>query len=44
MTDAPLLPTCDIKGTTWRDAPGIWNDAQVAGWRSVTEAVHAEGG
>lgn len=24
--------------------PGIFTDAQVAGWRDVTEAVHAEGG
>ncbi|MEW5770126.1 MAG: alkene reductase [Pseudomonadota bacterium] len=24
--------------------PGIWNDAQVAGWRPVIEAVHAAGG
>jgi len=26
------------------DTPGIWNAAQVAGWRRVTEAVHAAGG
>ncbi len=24
--------------------PGIWNEAQVAGWRTVTGAVHAAGG
>lgn len=24
--------------------PGIWNGDQVAGWRKVTDAVHAEGG
>ncbi|NMG75450.1 alkene reductase [Aromatoleum diolicum] len=24
--------------------PGIWSDAQVAGWRRVTDAVHAAGG
>ena len=24
--------------------PGIFTDAQVAGWRGVTEAVHASGG
>jgi N-ethylmaleimide reductase len=24
--------------------PGIWSDAQVAGWRTVTEAVHEAGG
>lgn len=26
------------------DTPGIWNAEQVAAWRAVTEAVHAEGG
>ena len=25
-------------------APGIWSDAQVAGWRKVTDAVHSKGG
>ncbi len=25
-------------------APGLYNDAQVAGWRAVTDAVHAAGG
>ena len=25
-------------------APGIWSDAQVAGWKKVTKAVHAKGG
>ncbi len=24
--------------------PGIWTEEQVAGWRRITEAVHAEGG
>lgn len=24
----------------WRQAPGIWSDKQVEGWRLVTEAVH----
>jgi len=26
------------------DTPGIYNSAQVAGWRLVTDAVHAQGG
>ncbi len=26
------------------DTPGIFNTAQVAGWRRITDAVHAEGG
>ena len=25
-------------------APGIWNPEQIAGWKKVTHAVHAEGG
>lgn len=28
----------------YADTPGCYTDAQVAGWRKVTEAVHAEGG
>ncbi|QDY71277.1 alkene reductase [Qingshengfaniella alkalisoli] len=28
----------------YQDTPGIYTDAQVAGWRKVTDAVHAEGG
>src|SRR4030095_13347821 len=27
-----------------RGRPGLWNDAQVEGWKLVTDAVHAEGG
>ncbi len=30
------------KGYAW--TPGIYSDAQVAGWKTVTEAVHAKGG
>jgi 2,4-dienoyl-CoA reductase-like NADH-dependent reductase (Old Yellow Enzyme family) len=26
------------------DTPGIWSDAQVEGWKKITDAVHAEGG
>jgi 2,4-dienoyl-CoA reductase-like NADH-dependent reductase (Old Yellow Enzyme family) len=26
------------------NTPGIWSDAQVEGWKKVTDAVHAEGG
>ena len=32
------------EGLGWPFAPGIWNDAQVAGWRKVTDAVHDAGG
>jgi len=28
----------------WHGAPGIYTDAHVAGWRSVTDAVHQAGG
>lgn len=32
------------QGYGWHGAPGIYNDEQVAGWRKVTDAVHAAGG
>ncbi|GAA1488804.1 alkene reductase [Brachybacterium sacelli] len=32
------------QGVGYHGTPGIWNDEQVAGWRKVTEAVHAAGG
>ncbi|WBU63505.1 alkene reductase [Paracoccus aerodenitrificans] len=28
----------------YQDTPGIYSDAQVAGWRKVTDAVHEKGG
>ena len=28
----------------YMSVPGIWTDEQVAGWRQVTEGVHAKGG
>ncbi len=31
-------------GVGYPDTPGIWSDEQVAGWRQVTQAVHASGG
>jgi 2,4-dienoyl-CoA reductase-like NADH-dependent reductase (Old Yellow Enzyme family) len=31
-------------GVGYADTPGIWSDAQVAGWKQVTAAVHAAGG
>jgi N-ethylmaleimide reductase len=41
VTEAsPVSP----QGRANRSAPGIWNDAQVAGWRLTTQAVHARGG
>ncbi|HEX5400312.1 MAG TPA: alkene reductase, partial [Verrucomicrobiae bacterium] len=31
-------------GVGYADTPGIWSDAQVAGWKLITEAVHKTGG
>ena len=31
-------------GVGYPDTPGIWSDEQVAGWKMVTDAVHAAGG
>lgn len=31
-------------GVGYPDTPGIWSEAQVEGWRSITKAVHAAGG
>lgn len=32
------------EGLGWPGAPGLWNSAQVEGWRLVTDAVHRAGG
>ncbi|WP_265587502.1 alkene reductase [Sphingomicrobium arenosum] len=32
------------EGLGWPYAPGLWSDAQVDGWKPVTEAVHQAGG
>lgn len=32
------------EGLGWPNAPGLWTDAQVEGWKPVTEAVHEAGG
>ena len=31
-------------GFGWAGTPGLWTDAQLRGWRRVTDAVHAAGG
>lgn len=36
----PVMP----EGYGYAGAPGIYDDAQIAGWRRVTDAVHAKGG
>ena len=32
------------QGRGYAATPGIWSDEQTAGWKKVTDAVHAEGG
>ncbi|MCE3604198.1 alkene reductase [Massilia sp. P8910] len=32
------------QGVGYADTPGIWSDAQVEGWKLVTDAVHKAGG
>jgi len=32
------------RGVGYADTPGIWSDAQVEGWKLVTQAVHEAGG
>ena len=32
------------EGLGWPGAPGLWNEAQVEGWKEVTRAVHHVGG
>lgn len=32
------------QGVGYLGTPGIWNEEQVSGWRTVTDAVHAAGG
>jgi 2,4-dienoyl-CoA reductase-like NADH-dependent reductase (Old Yellow Enzyme family) len=34
----------DPMGVGYPDTPGIWSDAQVAGWKLITDAVHRAGG
>jgi len=34
----------DPMGVGYPNTPGIWSDAQVEGWKLVTESVHAAGG
>ncbi|MBC7808945.1 MAG: alkene reductase [Akkermansiaceae bacterium] len=31
-------------GVGYPDTPGIWSEAQTAGWKRITDAVHAAGG
>jgi len=36
--------TIAIRGRGWYGAPGMYSDEQVAGWKKITESVHAKGG
>jgi N-ethylmaleimide reductase len=36
--------TISIAGRGWFGAPGLYSDEQVAGWKKITDAVHARGG
>ncbi|KZP02674.1 FMN-linked oxidoreductase [Athelia psychrophila] len=31
------------QGTEWENAPGIWGQQHIDGWKKITEAVHREG-
>lgn len=33
-----------VQGVGYPDTPGVWSDAQVEGWRLVTDGVHKAGG
>ncbi|EGO00660.1 hypothetical protein SERLA73DRAFT_50406 [Serpula lacrymans var. lacrymans S7.3] len=41
VTEGVLI---EQQGTEWQNAPGIWSQEQVAAWKKITSAVHAEGG
>lgn len=41
LTEATAV---DPMGVGYPDTPGIWSEEQVAGWKSITAAVHAAGG
>lgn len=32
-----------ITGRGWYGAPGMYSDQQVAGWKKITDAIHARG-
>src|SRR5258708_9403833 len=41
LSDAPAF---SLRGYGYAGAPGSYSDSQIAGWRGVTDAVHAKGG
>ena len=40
ITEATVISE---QGLGWVDSPGIYNDAQVEGWKKTTDALHARG-
>ncbi|KAF8966566.1 hypothetical protein BDZ97DRAFT_1917386 [Flammula alnicola] len=40
ITEAILITR---QGTEWAHAPGLWDDKQVAGWKTIVDAVHEAG-
>ncbi|KDR80286.1 hypothetical protein GALMADRAFT_136794 [Galerina marginata CBS 339.88] len=28
--------------TEWPNAPGVWDDKHIEGWKNITDTVHAE--
>ena len=36
--------TISLEANGWLESPGIYSDAMVVGWKTVTQAVHAKGG
>ena len=41
LTEATVV---SAKAVGYERTPGLWSDAQVAGWKSITEGVHEAGG
>ncbi|KAJ7616468.1 flavoprotein NADH-dependent oxidoreductase [Roridomyces roridus] len=39
VTEAILIAR---QGTEWPNAPGIWNDEQVAGWKKIVDSIYAQ--
>lgn len=40
ITEGTLITS---RGGSYPNVPGIWNDAQIAAWKEITDAVHAKG-
>ncbi|KAJ7073573.1 flavoprotein NADH-dependent oxidoreductase [Mycena amicta] len=40
VTEAVLISR---QGTQWEEAPGIWEQSQIDGWKKIVDAVHATG-